>query len=137
MDPADLDRLLDHELKALPRPRAPRTLVPRVIAAALEQAGDASAATGWSTWSRAWQLGSAAALIATVLGIWWLLPAAPREITDATRTAAETATLVRVFWQVLFGPIAVYIAVLGVALTLACAAAWAAFEVALGGASHR
>ncbi len=137
MDPADLDRLLDRELKALPRPAAPRTLLPRVIAATLDPVGDASAATGWSTWSRGWQLGSVAALMAVIGVAWLLLPAAPREISDATRTAVETATLVRVFWQVLFGPIAVYIAVLGVALTLACAAAWAAFEVALGGASHR
>jgi hypothetical protein len=137
MDPADLDQLLDRELKALPRPPAPRTLLPRVIAATLDRAGDASAATGWATWPRGWQLGSVAALVAVIAAAWLLLPAAPREITDATRTASETATLVRVFWQVLFGPIAVYIAVLGVALTLACAAAWAAFEVALGGASHR
>src|SRR3954471_5314534 len=112
MDPADLDRLLDRELKSLPQPRAPRTLLPRVIAATLDRAGDASAATGWSTWSRGWQLGSVAALVAVIAAAWLLLPAAPREITDATRTASETATLVRVFWQVLFGPIAVYIAVL-------------------------
>jgi len=137
MDPADLDQLLDRQLRALPRPRAPRTLVPRVIAATLDRAGDARAATGWSTWSRGWQLVSVGALMALIAGIWLLIPAAPQEITDATRTAAETATLVRVFWQVLFGPIAVYIAILAVALTLACAAAWAAFEVALGGASHR
>ena len=137
MDPVDLDQLLDRELKRLPRPRAPRTLLPRVIAATIDRASDVSAATGWSTWSRAWQLGSVTCVLAVLVGIWLLLPAAPREITDATRTAAETATVIRVFWQVLFGPIAIYIAVLGVALTLACAAAWAAFEVALGGASHR
>ena len=137
MDPADLDQLLGRELKALPLPRAPRTLLPRVIAATVDRAGDAGTATGWSTWSRARQFGSVAALLALIAGAWLLMPAPPREITEATRTAAETATVIRVFWQVLFGPIAIYIAILGVALTLACAAAWAAFEVALGGASHR
>ena len=137
MDPADLEQLLGRELKALPQPRAPRTLLPRVMAVTLERVGDPGTATGWSTWSRAKQLGSIAVLTAVIAGLWLLLPAAPREITDATRTAAETAIVIRVFWQVLFGPIAVYIAVLGVALTLACAAAWAALEVALGGASHR
>ena len=137
MDPVDLEQLLGRELKALPQPRAPRTLLPRVIAATVDRAGDTRAATGWSTWSRGRQLGSIAALMVLIAGGWLLMPAPPREITDATRAAAETATVIRVFWQVLFGPIAIYIAILGVALTLACGAAWAAFEVALGGASHR
>ena len=86
-------------------------------------------------------LGASRRAIATLVlvqgGVWMLVGSAPSEVTNATRAASETATVVRVFWQVLFGPIALYMAVLGVALTLACAAAWAAFEVALGGASHR
>jgi len=137
MDPADLEQLLHRELKRLPQPRAPRTLLPRVLAATLDGGSAAAAATGWSTWSQGWQAASVAALLALLTGVWMLVGAAPSEVTNATRAASETATVVRVFWQVLFGPIAVYMAVLGVALTLACAAAWAAFEVALGGASHR
>ena len=136
MDPADLEHLLHRELKRLPQPRAPRTLLPRVLTATLD-GGDAAAATGWSTWSHGWQAASVAALLAMLTGGWLLVGSAPSEVTNATRAASETATVVRVFWQVLFGPIALYMAVLGVALTLACAAAWAAFEVALGGASHR
>ncbi|MEO5898187.1 MAG: hypothetical protein ABIS06_21080 [Vicinamibacterales bacterium] len=136
MAPADLEQLLQRELRRLPQPRAPRTLLPRVLAATLDR-GDAAAATGWSTWSQGWQAASVAALLVMLTGAWMLVGAAPSEVTNATRAASETATVVRVFWQVLFGPIALYMAVLGVALTLACAAAWAAFEVALGGASHR
>ena len=136
MDPADLEQLLHRELKRLPQPRAPRTLLPRVLAVTLE-GGDAATATGWSTWSRGWQAASVMALLALLTGAWMLTGAAPSEVTNATRAASETATVVRVFWQVLFGPIALYMAILAVALTLACAAAWAAFEVALGGASHR
>jgi hypothetical protein len=136
MDPADLEQLLDRELRRLPAPRAPRTLLPRVIAATLD-AAEGTAATGFATWSHGKQAAAVAALLALLAGAWMLITTAPSGVTNATRTASETATVVRVFWQVLFGPIALYMAVLGIALTLACAAAWAAFEVALGGASQR
>ncbi|MEO6212965.1 MAG: hypothetical protein ABIP65_04995 [Vicinamibacterales bacterium] len=137
MDPVDLDQLLHRQLRALPQPRAPRTLLPSVLAATLDRAVAVRAATGWLTWSHGWQIGSIAALVALIAGASMLVSAPPSGVTNATRTANDAATVVRVFWQVVFQPIAVYIGVLGVGLTLACAAAWAAFEVALGGASHR
>ena len=136
MDPADLEQRLDRELRQLPRPRAPRTLLPRVLAATVERA-DGPAATGWFTWPRAWQIGSAAALALLAAGLWMFLTAPPRPVTEIARTAGETATVMRAFWQVLLQPVATYVAALGVGLALACAAAWAALEVALGGASQR
>ncbi|HUF24424.1 MAG TPA: hypothetical protein VMN81_09875 [Vicinamibacterales bacterium] len=137
MDPADLDRRLDRELRALPRPRAPLTLVPRVMAAAARQAAaPAPAPTGWSTWPRSWQTAALAALVAVCAGIAWLLTAPPAPVAEMARTAGETAALMRVLWDVLLQPAAPYLLVLGVAFALACAAAWAALDVALGGASQ-
>jgi hypothetical protein len=68
MDPLDLDRRLDRELNELPRPRAPLTLLPRVLAATAMRAP--APATGWLTWPRSWQAASIAALAALVAGAW-------------------------------------------------------------------
>ena len=135
MDPADLDPRLDRELQQLPRPRAPRMLLPRVLAATVARA-EAPAPTGWFTWPRAWQAGSIAGVAALVSGLWMFLAAPPQPVTEIARTAGETATVMRAFSQVLLQPVATYVLALGVTLALACAAAWAAFELALGGASH-
>lgn len=137
MDPADLERLLDRELKQLPAPRAPRTLLPRVLAAAAGRGEQALPATGWSTWSPVWQAASVAVLLVFTAGLSWLISAPPAPVTSATRTAGEAATVMRLFWDVLLQPVATYIFVLGLSLALACAAAWAALEFALGGATHQ
>lgn len=136
MDPNDLERLLGRELKQLPAPRAPQTLLPRVMAATVPQA-HAPAATGWATWSAAWQAATVGILLLLVAALSWLVAAPPAPVAAATRTAGETAAVMRLFWDVLLQPVATYIFVVGVALALACAAAWAAFEVALGGATHQ
>lgn len=133
MDPADLEQRLDRELKQLPRLRAPQTLLPRILAATV----DAPRPTGWLTWPLLWQGGSAAVLIAFAAGLWLLAAAPPRPVTDVARTAGEAATVMRAFWEVLLQPVATYVLALGMGLTLACALAWAAFELALGGASQR
>ncbi len=135
MDPAELDRLLDRELTALPRPRAPRTLLPRVMAAAATPA--APAATGWFTWPRAWQAAGAGAALAFAALVGWLTLSPPAGVTEATRGAGEAFAIVRVLWDVVVQPAASYLFVIGILFTLACAAAWAALEAALGGASQR
>jgi hypothetical protein len=137
MDPVDLERFLDRELKQLPRPDAPQTLLPRVMAAAARHAGAPSPATGWSTWSAGWQAASVAALMFVVAGVGWLVSAPPEPVSDMTRTAGETAAVMRLFWDVLLQPVVTYIFILGLSLALACAAAWAALEFALGGATQQ
>ena len=140
MDPADpvgLERLLDRELRALPAPRAPQTLLPRVMAAAARHPRQTASPTGWSTWSAGWQAASIAILLLLVSTVAWLFAAPPAPVVETTRTAGELAALMRVFWDVLLQPVATYIFVLGLSLALACAAAWAALELALGGASHQ
>ncbi|HVL70167.1 MAG TPA: hypothetical protein VM364_23100 [Vicinamibacterales bacterium] len=137
MDPVDLDDLLDRELAQLPQPRAPRTLLPRVLDATAGRTPAAAAPTGWSTWPWHWRGAAAAAVVALAAVVWTLLTAPPAPVTGVAQTASETATVLRVVWDVLLQPVATYVFVLGISLTLACAAAWAALEVALGGASHR
>ena len=135
MDPADsdLDRRLDHDLTRLPRPRAPRSLLPRVLAATTAR----PAATGWFTWPREWRAAGAAAMAALVAAAAWLLSAPPAPVSDMAQSAGQAATTVRVLWDVVLEPAATYLAIIGIVLTLICAAAWAALEVALGGASQR
>lgn len=135
MEPADLERLLDRELKQLPQPVAPRTLLPRVMAATVE--APALPASGWSTWSPGWQAAAVAGLLLAIAGLAWLFLAPPAPVTDVTRTAGETAAVMRLFWDVLLQPVVTYVFVLGLALAMACAAAWAALEFALGGATHQ
>jgi hypothetical protein len=139
MDAADHtdDPLLDRELKGLPPPRAPQTLLPRVMAAVAEREERAPAATGWFTWPLSWRLASVALVACVGYGVWWLLSAPPAGVSQAARTAGETATVARVIWDVLLQPIATYIFILGVSLALVSAAAWAALEFALGEPSPR
>jgi hypothetical protein len=136
MDPADLDARLDRELKALPAPRAPRTLLPRVLAATVQRPAGARA-TGWFTWPLGWRIASIAAVALAVAGFSMLVATPPERVSAAADTASEVATVLRVFWNVMFQPVATYIFVLGISLALACALAWAALEAALGGASQR
>lgn len=136
MDPAELERLLDRELKALPGPRAPESLLPRVMAAVARPAESTAAPSGWFTWPLSWRLASAAAVIAFAAGVARLVLSPPARVSQGAQAAGETIAIVRVLWDLVVQPAAGYVFVLGIALALACAAAWAALEVALGGASQ-
>ena len=136
MDPADFDQLLDRELKALPAPRAPESLLPRVMAATVRRDGRPVAATGWFTWPQSWRAASVLAVALLVYGAFRVLSAPPEGVAEAARTAGETATVARVIWDVLLQPIATYIFILGISLALVSAAAWAALEFALGEPSN-
>jgi len=150
MSPIDLEHLVDAELKRLPTPRAPRTLLPRVLAAAAAQEQHAKPARGWAVWPRGWQF--AGGVVATVLfvGIWRLVSLAQPYIADVlsfggfdraasfARNADEAAAVVRVLWEVLLQPVATYVSVLAISLVLACALLWTAVErLAPGGAPQR
>jgi len=136
MDPVDLERLLDGELKQLPHPRAPRTLLPRVMAAASHAARPA-AASGWSTWPQSRQFAALAMLAALAAGFAWLVLAPPAPVAETAQSAGKALAIMRALWDVVLLPAAGYVFILGLALALACAAAWAALEVALGGAPQR
>ena len=135
MDPVDQDERLDRALKGLPAPRAPRSLLPRVLAATVER--PAPVATGWSTWPIALRVAASVVFLALVALASMFVAAPPARVSQAADTAGDVATVVRALWDVMIQPVATYLVVLGISLALACALAWAAFEAALGGASHR
>jgi hypothetical protein len=150
MNPIDLEQLVDAELKRLPTPRAPRTLLPRVLAATAAQPKHSQGARGWMVWPRAWQLVGGIAAVVVLVGIWRLAALAGPFIAalmpDAglgraaalTRGADDAVTVVRVLWDVLLQPVATYVSILAVSLALACALLWSAVErLAPGGASQR
>jgi hypothetical protein len=150
MNPIDLEQLVDAELKQLPMPRAPRSLMPRVLEVTVHERPLPTRA-GWITWPRVWQVAAAAALIVLAIGAWRLLPLVspwiaavlpsglvPRRAETFARNADEAAAVVRVLWDVLLQPVAAYVSVLAISFALACAALWSAVEhLAPGGASQR
>ena len=128
--------LLGAELKALPPPRAPRTLLPRVMAAVAVSTRPWYA-RAWVTWPRGLQVASAAVFVLAVAGAWMWGPAAVASV-SVPGWIGEIATLARVLRDVLFAPIAIYFAALAIAAALAGSALWAAVNrLALGGASLR
>jgi hypothetical protein len=150
MNPIDLEQLVDVELKRLPPPRAPRTLLPRVLAAAAAQQPHARPARGWSLWPRVWQFAGGAAAVVVFFGIWKLAAFAQPFVSGLmpsggfgraaafAKNAEDAATVVRVLWDVLLQPVATYVSVLAISLALACALLWTAVErLAPGGVSQR
>jgi hypothetical protein len=150
MSPIDLEQLVDAELKRLPPPRAPRSLLPRVLAAAAAQEQHARPARGWTMWPRAWQVAGGVVAAVVFVGLWRLASFAQPYLADLfsiggfdraasfTRNADEAAAVVRVLWEVLLQPVATYVSVLAISLVLACALLWTAVErLAPGGASQR
>jgi hypothetical protein len=137
MHPVDLETLVDRELRQLPLPRAPHTLLPRVLAAVQAWAQRPWYERAWFTWPLAWQLASIAALILIVVAGAALLPetlavtgAVAAALTErlmedvapvAQRVAVTTNTL-RVIWRALLEPLVAYASGLVVLMCLACAA---------------
>ena len=153
MEPDDLQQLVDGELKRLPAPGAPPTLLPRVLASTIGRTPAPWYARPWLAWPRAWQIASATLLVAIGVGLSTLVAAVQRAPGPvASRVAAgvpgrirvwtgafsQAATLMRVLWQVLLEPAAFWLLVVTVSLSLACAVLWSALERdAVGGASHQ
>ena len=149
MNPIDLEQLVDAELKRLPGPRAPRTLMPRVLAAAATE-HRAKPASGWLMWPRAWQFTGGVIAAVAFFGIWKLAAFAQPFVSEllpsvgfgraavVAKNADDAATVVRVLWDVLLQPVATYVSVLAISLALACALLWTAVErLAPGGVSQR
>jgi len=146
MNPADLERLVDDGLKRLPAPRAPRTLLPRVLAATVHRRPSPWYARAWLTWPLAGQAASVAAVGVLVAGIYLLVRPAlswpgggglPGGLTDLFETLGQVSALVRVSWRLLLEPVAFVVMAAALTLSLGCAALWSVLErVALGGGSE-
>jgi hypothetical protein len=134
MDPAELERLVDRELRRLPAPRAPHTLLPRVMGAVDALARRPWYERAWFTWPVAWQIATVTLAIAALTGLVMLLP----DVTSAARQAPVVAdvsgevsaaaqrmetvtTTARVLWRALLAPVVPYAFGLVLLMCLACA----------------
>lgn len=82
----DLERVVDRRLKALPVPRAPHTLLPRVMRAVEDLTRRVRRPIGWFAWPMGWRVTSAAALallIVMLVGVW------PQAMTRLETIAAQ------------------------------------------------
>jgi hypothetical protein len=150
MAPSDGNGELHRALRQLPAPRAPGTLLPRVMAAI---AARQAAARSWFAWPIAWRVASVAALALLTAGaaaFWPVLEALTTAASTAPPLAAasgrvEGAAVVldaalsaaSVIWSTLVQPVAGYLLVwIGVMAAASAAFATAVGRIALGGASH-
>jgi hypothetical protein len=132
MDPHELERLVDRELRALPEPRAPRTLVPRVMQAT--RTGRPSPS------SSAWPgIVLVLAVVACIAAVPWVVGSsvALEGLLAALKTASLAMSLMQVAWRALFEPVVTYAAVVLLLTAFLCSALWKALRfVASEGASH-
>jgi len=114
MDPLELERLIDRELQDAPAPRAPETLLPRVMLAvraaqmAPEKAGALrpaaspsrglapSLSSGWRAWPVAGQIAAAVGVLLLGIGLSNLLPLLYDLINAALANPASGTTGARV-----------------------------------------
>ena len=147
----ELERLVDRELKRLPQPRAPHTLMARVLEAVARMPGRPWYARPWRQWPVAWQLASAMVVLAVVVGstlavqygLQVLNPEAlPGQATAAWASglfarASAVARGVETIWRVLIEPLAL-VAVVPVLLMFAASLVFGAAlgRLAFGGPSQ-
>ena len=149
MDPRALEEIVDRALKDLPAPRAPRTLLPRVMQAVRAGARTAPL-VGWRTWPLSWQVGTLAGLLLVGFGavnlaqfgmdVISLYVASPPGDSASGRVLQELGTVasaLRVMWRVVIEPFVVFGGLVLAIMGAACAAFGTAIgRVALGGASR-
>ncbi len=137
MQPADLERSVHRELRRLPSPMAPATLLPRVLAAVQHWSARPWYDRAWFTWPIGWQVISLAALVGLIGAGVMVVPSAEQSIETmvAARMAAATATFAiiaqqagavvsaaQILWRSLGAPLVPYAFVVVTLMCLACAA---------------
>lgn len=145
---ADLEQPIDRACKRLPPPRAPGTLLPRVMAAVQVWARRPWYERAWFTWPPAWQAVSMIALVMVVVGVLMSMSL----VSEAGRSAWAVATAgvsdhfsgslvrvdatltgARVLWRALVAPVIGYAAAVVILMYLACAAVAVVLNRALFG----
>lgn len=116
----DLEERIDDELRRLPLPLAPETLLPRVLAAVDAWARRPWYSRAWFTWPLGWQAASIV-FVALAAAALWLAPSAPAPVAATTSAGA-------VIWRTLFEPLLGYVVGLVVLMALACAVFGAALN---------
>ena len=116
----DLERRVHDELGRLPLPAAPRTLLPRVLAAVDAWARRPWYTRAWFTWPAGWQAASIIAVLLVAIGV-WMLPSAPPSVVVTTNAG-------RVLWRTMVEPFLAYAFGIVVIMCVACAAFGAALS---------
>lgn len=152
MNAFELERFVGRRLRALPVPRAPRTLLPRILAAARAWSERPWYAREWFTWPIGWQIGSLALLAASLSAAVVVIPAAQMVLVSAASSfsgaiaidvpqLAESLQIstsaMRVIWRALVQPFLPYVFVIVVLMCGACASVVLALNrVVFGRALH-
>jgi hypothetical protein len=116
----DLETRVNRELRRLPLPAAPETLLPRVLAAVDAWARRPWYTRAWFTWPIGWQIASILALALFAVGL-WMLPSAPPSV-------VVTSNASRVLWRTMVEPFLFYAFGIVILMCLACAAFGAALS---------
>ncbi|HEX5475899.1 MAG TPA: hypothetical protein VFX12_14660 [Vicinamibacterales bacterium] len=111
-DNDDLEALADRELRRLPAPRAPQTLLPRVMAAVEAWSPRPWYLRPWFAWPIVWRVASMAPLAALAYFL-VRLPPPPQRLVAATDAGG-------VLWNLLVVPLLPYIFVIVGLMGLAC-----------------
>lgn len=139
MEPRDLESLVDAGLRRLPDPRAPRTLLPRVLEA-VEGTRLPWYARPWVTWPRGWQSASLVALFAALAasGVAAIgIDRALSRLTDHAPLIGAISAVTRLVWSALLQPAALYALVAFLSLLFASALTWRmCARLTLGGVSQ-
>ena len=145
-DPRDVSVPLHRALKALPTPRAPRTLLPRVMAAAEARRRQPRIAP-WFAWPMEWRVATAVAAAVIVGAAWLAWPAIATvgglvlahaagaleaRAAAAMPGSAAVAHLAAVAWQMVVQPALGYVLAWMVVMCAVSVAIGAAFSEALG-----
>jgi hypothetical protein len=134
MNEQDLERVTQRELQRLPAPRAPHSLLPRVMAAVEAWAARPWYTRAWFTWPAGWQAASIAAVALVIAGAVLAGPhvqAVASGMLGAVQLFAggvsdtapveTTANGARILWRTLLEPLATYALVVIVLMFVACA----------------
>jgi hypothetical protein len=137
MHPADLEALVDRAVRQLPEPVAPRTLLPRVMAAVHAWRHRPWYARAWFTWPVWGQVASLAVLALLFAGAAVVLPdvlaaaaqaAAPvaggvsGRMATIARTVDVAAQSAAVIWRIVVQPLVPYVFAIAMLMFLACLA---------------
>src|SRR5262245_13236160 len=128
MEPADIDRRLNRALERLPVPRAPETLVPRVMQAIESRTNAPWYRREWRLWPLGWQLLSLGAGLGFVLLALTRGPSTTTLVSDealapaqaVTRQVEPTVAALQVLWRVVIEPLVPTVFVLAMLMAVAC-----------------
>lgn len=153
MHDPELAKLVNQNVRELPQPRAPQTLLPRVMAVVQEWAMRPWYRRAWFTWPRPGQLATLPALLLLTAGTFVLLPGALRPVAAVVAPLgaghqgdlAAVAEYVRIacevggaLWRTMLEPLVGYAFGVVLLMCLACAVFGAALNhVAFGRMSER